>query len=184
MRSVLIVPGIGNSGPGHWQTLWQQREPARFRRIEQSDWDHPHAPTWIDAFVQAVGNEPEPVVIVAHSLGTLLTVLAVPACEHKVAAAMLVSVPDPAGPAFPRPEATGFDAVPRRRLGFPSLVVMSSNDPYGSVEHARELARCWGSDFTCVGDAGHINASNGLGAWPQGRALLDGLVGHRPAPPQ
>lgn len=176
MRSVLIVPGIGNSGPGHWQTQWERQEPGRFKRIEQADWERPHAPTWSHTFVRAVEREPEPVVIVAHSLGTLLSVLAVPACEHKVAAALLVSVPDPAGAAFPRAEATGFDTVPRRRLVFPSLVVMSSNDPYGSVEHARELAQCWGSAFTCIGEAGHINASSGLACWAQGRALLDRLI--------
>jgi len=27
MRPVLLVPGIGNSGPAHWQSLWQVKHP-------------------------------------------------------------------------------------------------------------------------------------------------------------
>lgn len=36
----LIVPGIGDSGPGHWQTIWEAQHP-HWRRVEQRDWHHP-----------------------------------------------------------------------------------------------------------------------------------------------
>ena len=177
MASVLIVPGIGNSGPAHWQTRWEQQAPARFVRVEQDDWERPDAAAWCAGFERAVSRSQEPVIVVAHSLGCLLAVMAAPRSAGRIAAAMLVSVPDPASAAFPREETRGFESVPREALPFPSLVVMSSNDPYGSVEHARGLASAWGSEFTCIGDAGHINAASGLGDWPQGRALLDGFAG-------
>ncbi|MCM5682766.1 alpha/beta fold hydrolase [Schlegelella sp. S2-27] len=176
MASVLMVPGIGNSGPTHWQTLWEQREPQRFVRIEQADWERPEASAWCDGFEQAVRRAGGPVVVVAHSLGSLLAVMATPRSADRIAAAMLVSVPDPASAAFPREETRGFESVPRAALPFPSLVVMSSNDPFGSVEHARALAGAWGSEFACIGDAGHINAASGLGDWPQGQTLLARLT--------
>jgi len=40
MRSVLLVPGIGNSGPGHWQSMWQAKH-SDVGRVIQRDWDHP-----------------------------------------------------------------------------------------------------------------------------------------------
>lgn len=175
MASVLIVPGIGNSGPAHWQTLWEQQEPRRFARVEQDDWEHPRADTWCRGFERSVRRLEGPVVVLAHSLGTLLAVLAAPGCGSRIAGAMLVSVPDPSSAAFPREQAQGFEHVPRKPLPFASLVVMSSDDPYGGVEHARGLAQAWGSEFICIGAAGHINAASGLGGWDEGRALLDGF---------
>lgn len=68
--SVLILPGIGNSGPQHWQTLWQNSHPD-FVRVEQRDWDRPVCAEWVaalDAAVRAAGPQ---AVLVAHSLGCL-----------------------------------------------------------------------------------------------------------------
>jgi len=40
MTHYLIVPGLGNSGPEHWQTYFQQTG-NNFFRIEQIEWDAP-----------------------------------------------------------------------------------------------------------------------------------------------
>ncbi|MDF6676684.1 alpha/beta hydrolase, partial [Escherichia coli] len=42
---ILTVPGLHGSGPGHWQTRWEQRFPA-WRRVEQTDWSTPDLPRW------------------------------------------------------------------------------------------------------------------------------------------
>ena len=43
---ILIAPGLGNSGPGHWQRRWGGRmRTARF--IEQDNWDLPVLADWI-----------------------------------------------------------------------------------------------------------------------------------------
>ena len=36
----LIIPGLGGSGPVHWQTRWQEKL-STARRVEQADWDRP-----------------------------------------------------------------------------------------------------------------------------------------------
>jgi uncharacterized protein len=41
------------------------------------------------------------------------------------------------------------------------------------------FARAWGSRFLNVGAKGHINSASTLGAWPEGQALLDGLIAER-----
>lgn len=43
--TMLIVPGLRNSGPNYWQTLWQSEYP-RCRRVEQRDWDQPVLDEW------------------------------------------------------------------------------------------------------------------------------------------
>src|SRR5258708_35444679 len=68
MRSVLLVPGIGNSGPAHWQSLWQAKHPD-VRRVMQRDWDHPVCDEWVGALDHAVGQAAVLPVLAAHSLG-------------------------------------------------------------------------------------------------------------------
>ncbi len=170
----LIVPGIGNSGPRHWQTLWERQHP-RWQRVQQRDWDHPERTEWLQALERAVAGFSAPVVLIAHSMGCLLVAHWAHRAAVPVRAALLVAPPDPKGAAFP-PAARGFETVPSDRLPFPSLVVASRDDPFGSVAYARRCAADWGSAFVEAGAIGHINAESDLGEWPAGFALLEQLL--------
>jgi uncharacterized protein len=174
MTPVLILPGIGGSGPAHWQSRWEVLEPA-YRRVEMPDWDRPELEAWLATLDAAVQAAPAAPVIVAHSLGCL-AVAHWAARGGRARAALLVAVPDPSGPLYPD-EAASFAAVPTAPLGFPSHVVASRDDAYGSFEFAKVIAHAWGSAFTDAGAIGHINADSALGDWPFGRQLLAGLLG-------
>jgi predicted alpha/beta hydrolase family esterase len=169
--TILVLPGIGNSGPAHWQSLWQALLPNA-RRVAQRDWDHPVREAWVDALEAAVRECGDDVVLVAHSLGCLQLAHWAAATSCRIRGALLVAPPDPQGTAFPV-EAVGFGPLPLARFAFASIVVASSDDPYGSIDHARRCAQAWGSRLVEIGPAGHVNASSGLGDWPQGRALLE-----------
>ena len=67
--------------------------------------------------------------------------------------------------------------MPLERLRFPTRVVASRNDSYGSFEFSARCAKAWGSELSDVGALGHINADSGLGDWPEGERLLAGLLG-------
>jgi predicted alpha/beta hydrolase family esterase len=166
---VLILPGIGSSGPAHWQTLWEGDR--SFYRVEPRDWEHPRCGEWVASLERAVARFGGDSVLVAHSLGCLLAVHWAAQSSRRVKAALLVAPPDPEAPAFP-PSAEGFSPLPAIALPFPSLLAASRDDPFGSLEFARSAAAAWGSEFVDVGAAGHVNAASGLGAWPEGRALL------------
>lgn len=170
---VLIVPGYGNSGPHHWQTLWEEADPA-FVRVMQRDWERPHRDEWVDTLATAIERAGPTVVLVAHSLGCLTVAHWMAHRRGRIAGALLVAVPDPTGDTFPA-EAQGFTPVPLTRWAVPSIVVASTDDPYDTPGHARRCADAWGSRFVGVGAAGHINADSGLGVWPAGRALLASL---------
>lgn len=174
MTPVLILPGIGGSGPLHWQSRWEALKPD-YRRVQVPDWDRPELLAWVSALDAAVSAAATPPVIVAHSLGCL-AVAHWAARGGRARAALLVAVPDPAGPEFPE-VARSFAPVPLTALGFSSRVVASRNDPYGGFEFAQRCATAWGSALTDVGSAGHINAESGLGDWVAGQRLLAELLG-------
>lgn len=172
MRATYVtLPGIGGSGEQHWQTLWELAE-TRFLRFKPSSWDQPVLADWVAAVDVAVGSVGGPVVLVAHSLACLLVAhWSARGTTGNVAGAFLVSVPDPAGPKFPA-AAASFAGAPSTALPFPALIVASSNDPYGTIDYARQRRNQWNTGIVEVGPLGHINASSGLGAWEQGRSLL------------
>jgi predicted alpha/beta hydrolase family esterase len=173
--SVLIVPGWGDSGPEHWQTLWEQANPG-FRRVAQRDWEHPIKTEWVETLGREIRAAGRPVVVIAHSLGCIAVVHCAGAGALPVRAALLVAPPDVEDPDFP-PVIEGFAPVPRARLPFPSVVVASRNDPFAAFEQSRGLAEAWGSRFVDAGRSGHVNPDAGFGPWPLGETLLAELVG-------
>lgn len=172
--SALILPGIGNSGPGHWQSLWEAANPS-FVRVEQRDWDSPVCEDWIESLEKYAVASGADVVLVAHSLACLVVAHWAARTNLRVKGALLVAPPNPEGSNFPK-EATGFSPVPVNSFTFPSIVVASSNDPYGSLEFAQSCASAWGSRFVNVGAVGHINSDSGLGEWREGFVLLQQLA--------
>ena len=50
---ILIVPGLNNSGPDHWQTRWQEKL-STAHRIEQKNWDQPDHAAWTHAIAERV----------------------------------------------------------------------------------------------------------------------------------
>jgi predicted alpha/beta hydrolase family esterase len=175
---VLIVPGWENSGPGHWQTLWERAEPHRFRRVQQRDWDTPQPDDWVCALDAAIAAEPAPVVLVAHSLGCIAIAHWAARFAGPVVGSLLVAPADVERADAPEPIRC-FAPIPLQPLPFRTLLVASSTDEYLSMDRAEHFARCWGSELVSVGDAGHINTAAGFGPWTEGERLLDEL--RRPA---
>jgi len=173
---ILILPGLGNSGPGHWQRRWEERL-RNGRVVEQDNWDSPQRDVWVDQIEQQIIYATRPVVVVAHSLGVSALVHAAQRLKDtKVRGAFLVSAPDlEFNPDVP-PPTLAFRDVPRDPLPFPSMLVASSSDPYCSLDRAVEFATCWGSDFHVAGDAGHINIASGHGPWPEGLLMFTRLM--------
>lgn len=172
--NALILPGIGNSGPQHWQSLWEADNPS-FLRVAQRDWDNPVCAEWVTSLEKAVALSGPETVLVAHSLACLQVAHWAASSKLKVRGALLVSVPDTENENFPA-EAIGFAPLPQQRLPFESIVVASTDDPYGGVAYARHCVAVWSSRLLTIKAAGHINAASGFGKWPEGFALLQTLV--------
>ena len=168
---ILIIPGYTNSGPDHWQTRWQAKL-STARRVEQAEWSKPVREDWVARLVEEVNACSRPAVLVAHSLGVPTLIHAVPHLKAKVAGAFLVAPPDVANPAIRPKHLMTFGPSPREPLPFPSITVASRNDPFGTYEHADDIANAWGSLLVDAGESGHINADSGHGPWPEGTMVF------------
>ncbi len=169
--SVLLLPGLWNSGPEHWHTYWERA--YGFTRLIQRDWETPARTDWVATIDAAVAGAPGAVVLAGHSLACTAIAHFSAATAHaaRVRGALLVAPSDVEAPSYPA-GTTGFAPMPLERLRFPSIVVASSDDEYVSPERARAFAQAWGSQLIEIGPAGHINSASRLGLWPEGFALL------------
>ena len=173
--TVLTVPGLGGSGPTHWQSLWEQSR-ADTARAELGMWDRPHRNSWVTKLDGAVAQARAPVILVAHSLGCMAVAWWAQWSPQPygwpVAGALLVAPADVDRPDAPD-ELRNFAPAPKHLLPFPSIMVASSDDPWIDVRRAHSLAADWGSHFVEIGPLGHINAASGIGHWPEGLELLE-----------
>jgi predicted alpha/beta hydrolase family esterase len=177
---ILIVPGLGGSGPDHWQTRWEAKL-STARRIEQADWHRPRLADWTDRIVEAVGQASRPVLLVAHSLGVPAVIHAAPRLTAgqkpgEVRGAFLVTPPSEAAVAELPEIDPAFALYPRDPLPFPSLVIASRNDPFAAYAQTEDLGYALGGQLLDAGEAGHVNAESGHGPWPEGLMSLAGFL--------
>jgi predicted alpha/beta hydrolase family esterase len=174
--TILIIPGLGNSGPDHWQSRWQAKLPTA-RRVEQASWEKPEHGPWLEAIRAALADDARPVVAIAHSLGVIaLAEALLGAGDVPLAGAFLVAPPSQAA-ILEIPEIDpGFAPYPVVPLPCPSVMVGSRNDPYARPQDTEGLALDWGSRFIDAGEAGHINAASGHGPWPEGLMAFAGFL--------
>ena len=175
---VLTIPGLNNSGPDHWQTVWDSGR-GDCQRVDLGSWASPNRNAWVTRLDAAIRQADGPVILAAHSLGCLAVAwwgaLQSQAYGWPVTGALLVAPPD--CDRMETPETIGgFGPTPRTPLPFPSILVASRNDPYIFFERAHSIGKNWGSQFVDAGHSGHINADSGLGAWGFGQALLERLI--------
>ena len=165
--TVILVPGLGDSGPDHWQSRWGRAHPA-YLRVRQDNWHQPEVTAWVEALDREIRRAPSPVILVGHSLGCIAIAEWAQRAWADIRGALLAAPADVDQRPF-------FDTTPLRPLPFPSVLVASDNDPYLAPERARQFAEHWGSRLVNLGPVGHLNVDSGFGPWPEGEALLDEL---------
>ncbi len=175
---ILLVPGLHNSGPNHWQSHWEA-EISGSRRVELGMWDNPHRNTWVNQLNLAIHRAERPVILVAHSLGCHAVAwwaeYEQPGTDSPVVGALLVAPPEVEGRDVD-PRLQRFAPLVGSRLPFKSIVAASQNDPYSSFGQSKRTARKWGSRLIDAGPIGHINAESGIANWPYGKYLLNHLI--------
>jgi predicted alpha/beta hydrolase family esterase len=166
--SLLIVPGLGDSGPRHWQS-WLHDIASPCARVVQKDWHSPDLDEWAERVRQAAHPMNGEAIVVAHSFGCLASARAILKNPGCVRAALLVAPADPA--------LFGIDdGVVGASLNCPATVVASHDDPWIAFDRARELSELWRSEFVDAGYVGHINAEAGFGPWPDVMLHISRLI--------
>ena len=182
--TVLLLPGLYDSGPDHWQSRWQASSSAvsatlPVERVVQHEWAAPRCADWVARLTHVMQENARDVVLVAHSSACVMVAHwareAPLELIMRVRGALLVAPSDPLAAAYPSAP-SGFAPVPLAALPFPSTVVASRTDEYVTFEQAERYAMAWGSRLWDVGEAGHINADAGYGAWPDGWRTVEAMA--------
>jgi predicted alpha/beta hydrolase family esterase len=165
--NTLLLPGWQNSGPDHWQSRWERLH--GYHRVEQHDWMRPLRGDWSARLEETVADADGPVVLVAHSLGCILTAwwAAIRATRPRCAARCWWPRAMWSGLIWPRRSTAG-RPLRASRCRFPAVLVGSRNDPYCSLERAEAWPAGLGRALCRRGERGHINAESGLGDWAEG----------------
>lgn len=168
---LLIVPGLHDSGPAHWQT-WLEAHYRHSVRVRQDDWSRPDLGRWsrrVRETLQRHGHASW--IAVGHSFGCLALAHALAQGQYGIQAALLVA------PADPRKFEVE-SQLPRAPLPVPSVMLASETDPWMKLDDARGWATAWQSRFINLGDVGHINVDSGFGPLPQAKTLVQQFI-HR-----
>jgi predicted alpha/beta hydrolase family esterase len=138
-------------------------------RVPQLDWMVPECTAWAGALERTILQAPQPVVVLAHSIGCMATIFAM--TKAPIAAAVLVAPAD-----AERSDAPGalhtFTPIPMKPLASPALLIASDSDPYCAIDRAQAFAQAWKADMEIVTGGGHINADAGFGPWPEGWLMV------------
>jgi uncharacterized protein len=157
---LLVVPGLGDSAPEHWQS-WLQKLHKDSVRVVQHDWHAPDLERWsarIDSTLARSG--PVPWLAVAHSFGALALVHHLANASHTaIDAALLVA------PADPDKFGLG-EQLPAAPLTVPATMVLSRNDPWLTFSAGQRWAARWGCAAVDLGEAGHVNVAAGFRTLP------------------
>jgi uncharacterized protein len=179
--TILIVPGLRDHVPGHWQTILEQKWPGSIS-VPRMERDKLSCAAWIAQLDLSLGKIQGPVVLVAHSAGVMITVHWAQRHHRPIMGALLAAPPDfesPLPDGYPTQDVlreNGWLPTPRARLPFPSIVAASTNDPLGRFDRVAALADAWGSRLVDVGAVGHLNPAAGYGEWPRAEAFIGELV--------
>lgn len=173
MSAFLIIHGLEGSGPEHWQSWLAGRLRERGHDVAFPDLPEaamPRVSPWLEALDAELARLPAAeTTVLCHSLGCLLWLhhaAAQPSVQ--VARALLVA---PVQPDEDQPESRGFRPTPLDRDGVAAaaretLLVCSTDDPWGPPPAARRIAEAIDAPIHWLENAGHVNAAAGYGPWP------------------
>ena len=175
--TILIVPGLRDHVPGHWQTLLERRL-ARVACVPRRSTEKLSCAAWVEDVERSLAGLAGPVILVAHSGGVMMVVHWAQRHRRPIHGALLATPADlesplPAGyPTTAQLQQNGWLPIPRARLPFPSIVAASTNDPLARYDRVAALARDWGSRLVDLGEVGHLNPAAGYGPWPRAEELI------------
>ena len=167
-QKVLLLHGWGGSDFPHWQS-WLAGELAKeygdVKFLRFSDFDTPKLDVWMLELQQAL-MEFTPDVVICHSLANILWFHL---CNHsnirEVKKLYLVAPPSLTCSIAELAEFFPLEA-PQNLCAKMSKLVVSTDDPYMSLEEAHSLQKALGIEMKVLENAGHINSDSGFGEWP------------------
>jgi predicted alpha/beta hydrolase family esterase len=139
---LLIIPGLGGSGPDHWQTRWEQKL-STARRVEQRDWNTAGRDEWVSAIISASEAATRPVITVAHSLGVIAAIHAARETAPWIKGAFLVAAPSEERLAGVTEADPAFRPIRARRCHFLQCLSQAATIPTPVSRNPRRWHELW-----------------------------------------
>ena len=167
-KRVLLLHGWGGSESPHWQS-WLAGEIAKnygtVSFLEFSDFDFPS----LDVWKRELKNELEsfkPDIVICHSLANTLWFHLCNTQEISKVEKLYLVAPPSLNSKIEELKTFFSLKMPTRSCAKETMLVVSTDDPYMSMDEANELQASLKIPMKVLEDAGHINADSGFGEWP------------------
>ncbi len=166
-RKVLLLHGWGGSDYPHWQS-WLAGEIAKNYATVSffafSDFENPKLDVWKDELKQQL-KEFNPDIVICHSLANTLWFHLCNEGELKEIQKLILVAP-PSNSSEIQELKSFFPLVtPQNLYAKEAILVTSTDDPYLTIDEAKELQETLGIEMKVLANAGHINADSGYGEW-------------------
>ena len=167
-KKILLLHGWGGSDFPHWQS-WLAGELAKDYRtvsfLKFSDFDFPDLGVWKKELKDELESF-KPDIVICHSLAnTLWFHLCADSDISEIDKLYLVAPPsfncavEEIKSFFPL-------NLPTNTMAKETLLISSTNDPYMTIDEAKELQKSLNIKMIVLDNAGHINTDSGYGKWP------------------
>jgi predicted alpha/beta hydrolase family esterase len=153
---ILFVRDSSGEDSDHWMSRWQSRLATARLIAGESD----NIARLSQALSGALeGGGERPAILVGHGAGVFAIAHAAQSGDvSRVRGAFLVNPSS----------AWNLPAPTRDPLPFPSLMVVSRDDPHASYDEMQNIGFDWGSHIVDAGAIGRLDSSSGHGPWPEG----------------
>ena len=167
-KKVLLLHGWEGSDYPHWQS-WLAGELAKdygnVSFLKFSNYDFPNFGAWKQELTTHL-KDFRPDIVICHSLAnTLWFHLCNTDTIGKIEKLYLIAPPSIKCDISELESFFPLD-MPKNAHAKETLLVTSTNDPYMSIDEAKELQNSLGVEMVVLENAGHINADSGYGEWP------------------
>lgn len=167
MKRVLILHGWGGSDFPHWQAYLASEIAKEYGCVsffKFSDIDFPNKDIWLKELQAEIGAF-APNIVVCHSIAnTLWFHLCNSGAIEELEKLFLVAPPS-FGCDIKELESFFPCSIPKKLYAKEALLVTSTNDPYMSMDEAKELQEALGIEMVVLQNAGHINTAGSYGKW-------------------
>ncbi len=165
MKKVLLVHGWGGSDFPHWQS-WLASEIAKdygsVSFLKLSDFEFPVLKNWKEELKKELSDF-KPDIVICHSLANTLWFHL---CEEIEEVEKLYLIAPPSFNCKIQEIKSFFPIdLPTKTKAKQSILISSTNDPYMTIEEAKELQKSLGIKMIVLENAGHINTESGHGEW-------------------
>ena len=167
-KKVLLLHGWGGSCSPHWQS-WLAGEIAKdygtVSFFKFSNFDNPSLETWKKELKKEL-DEFKPDIVICHSLANTLWFHLCNDDDMKEVKKLFLVAPPSMKCEIEELRSFFPVEVPTDTKAKETLLITSTNDPYMTMDEAKELQEKLGVTMEVLENAGHINADSGFGEWP------------------